>query len=133
MGAWLSTHHMQPASLPSVRPHIGWDSSCSGNWVRVYSDAGQSGDTVNFCGDGAVNMNQVQRGWFGAYGNWDDIASSYQIYGSTCRGRFYSDPFERRKVTQYLSGDRYNFDGQSNRLYNDTLSSLDILGGCGVG
>jgi len=131
MGAWLGTHHMQPASLPSVRPqNIGWDSSCNHDYVHIWSDANHTGDNVYFCGQGNVNMTHVQRGWLGAYGNWDNIASSYEINNAYCTGSFWDGLDESGRRQTFGPGNTGDFDGNTGRLYNDTLSSITMGASC---
>lgn len=121
---------IQPASLPGVSPRIGWDSSCSHDYVHIWSDSNHTGDSVYFCGAGSVNMDQVLRGWGGIYGNWDRIASSYEINNAYCTGRFWDGQFETGQRQNFGPGNTGNFDGQGGRLSNDSVRSLTMDSNC---
>jgi len=105
------------------------DSSCAAYSLWLYADANQSGSMICFRGNGSVNLSDYTYNCqVGFCYSWNDVASSY--YTGCSGGSFYEDANlsgTRQDFGMYAPG---NFDRQSGRLPNDSLSSLSLNSNC---
>jgi len=92
--------------------------------VFIYADANLSGDKICFMNTGFVNLIDYQHGWGGAYGTWNDIASSWSAH--QWFGVFYSDVNGEGRLYQFARYSSGNLGDTA--IGNDQLSSLRIGG-----
>lgn len=96
------------------------------NALVIWADANQTGWSICFEGAGFANMTSYGVGF---WWNWNDQASSYAAGCSS--GTFYKDingGGQQQNFNPYP--EQNNFDGQSGRLPNDSLSSLQLNSNC---
>jgi hypothetical protein len=112
-----------------------YDNGCTQaahNIIHLYADANQTGDSLCVYGNsmGYLNLDTVPHGWGGIYGNWNDIASSYLINGTTCWGIFAENDNGVQPIYGFMAPEVHNFDHLGGRLNNDSLSSVGATSGC---
>lgn len=116
-------------STLGIGPDTYLDSGCNASALWIYADSNLSGDRICFRGSGSVNMGDYTYNCSGflCY-SWNDVASSY--YSGCSGGTFYVDANTSGTSQPFGSYISHNFDGQSGRLPNDTLSSLRLNSNC---
>lgn len=132
----VTLHGTAPATMSCrdrtsnpISPRITTNNAC-GTYgaLKLYQDSGFEGNTLCFLGTGFANMTDYWIFW--PFTSWNDQVSSYN---AGCNdGAFYANTGGTGQTQSFSQWASANLDGQSGRLPNDSLSSLQIFstGGC---